>query len=47
MLWFASARHLGWQVKHGDMGGLVLVGDGQLVLRDGHYYDQLMMTLNR
>ena len=48
MVWcFASARHLAWQVGQGDVGGLVLGGDDQLVLYDGDYdqIDDCMMMI--
>ena len=43
MWWRASARHLAWQVGQGDVGGLVLDGDDQLVLYDDDY-DQIVIV---
>ena len=41
MWWYASARHLAWQVDQGGVGGLLLGGGDQLVLFDD--YDQIVI----
>ena len=40
---FASARHLAWQVDQGDVSVLVLDGSAQLVLIDDDEYYQSMI----